>query len=117
MASETPHRDNPMIRCYRDEYGCNRVKMLRGHANIGFFLEDDVQSGISGCKEYLDIVRSIEEEQRVEWSGTGNSHTVTIRRDGVTIENVWAEGFGTEKLSLPEFKKCLEAWLALISGE
>ena len=104
-----------MIRCYRDNYGIGRVDVLALHPNVGF-LDGDIQNSTLACKEMLEIVDAIAAGNQAEWCGTGNSHTVTIKLTGVTIENIWDESPGIAELSLDEFRECLSEWLAFISA-
>ena len=83
---------------------------------IATFLEEDVQSGPSGCQELLNTIEEIENGRRLQWSGTYNAHAVTIRPDGVVIENLWSDSFGVAHLPLEVFRGCLKAWAAFFSS-
>ena len=104
------------IRCYRDENGFNRVKVIEGHQNVGAFLEQDVQSSARCVDEYLVSLEAVADGRETSWEGTGNAHTVTIESSGVTIENVWDEGRGVATLTFDEFRQCLLSWLDCISN-
>ena len=104
-----------MIRCYRGKDGYPRVDVGEAHPEIGRFLEGDVQSSMGHCKELIEIAEQVELGRCPSYSGTGNAHTVTITPTGVTIENEWDESLGIAKLSIAEFKQCLQLWLECIS--
>ncbi len=99
-----------MIKLYRDNEGYRCVDPNGLHPLIASFLEQDVQSGFSGCQELLEIVDDIEHGRRVEWSSTYNAHAVTIRPDGVVIENLWDDSLGVAHLPLKVFRSCIESW-------
>jgi hypothetical protein len=105
-----------MTRCFRDDNGFPRVESQGGHPNIGTYLEQDIGSSIRGCQGCMSVVEDVEAGRLPKWSGTGNAHTVTIRPDGVSIENVWDESVGVAEMSILEFKQCLGSWLRLISS-
>ncbi len=104
-----------MIRCYRDKHGYPRADVGAGHPEIPRFLEGDIQGALRICKEEIAAADEVERGVRPRWTGTGNAHTVTITPDGVTIENEWDDSYGIAKLSIAEFKQCLELWLECIS--
>jgi uncharacterized protein YacL (UPF0231 family) len=104
-----------LIRCYFDKFGLRRVDTLGKHENIGGFLTEEIQGSVNVCHLMLEIVESVAEGRRLEWCGTGNAHTVTIKPGGVTIECVWDESLGIAELSLDDFRECLMEWLTFIS--
>lgn len=104
-----------MIGTYRDEEGYRRFNPNGLHPLIATFLEEDVQSGPSGCRELLNTIEEIKGGRRSEWSGTYNAHAVTIRPDGVVIENLWCNTLGVAHLPLNVFRDCLETWSASFS--
>lgn len=105
-----------MINCYRDKEGRRSVDPNGLHPLIATFLEQDVQSGPRGCQELLNTIDEIENGRRLEWSGTYNAHAVTIRPDGVVIENLWSDSFGVAHLPLEVFRGCIKAWAAFFSS-
>ena len=105
-----------MIRCYRDEEGYCRVDAKDLHPLIAAYLEQDVQGDPVACQELFGILEEVEHGRRVEWSGTGNAHTVTIRPDAVVIHNEWDDSLGDAHLPRDVFRGCIEAWQACISS-
>jgi uncharacterized protein YacL (UPF0231 family) len=99
-----------MIKCYLDESGSRRVDPQDLHPLIASFLEQDVQSSITSCDQYLQAIQSVCSGIVPEWIGIGNAHTLSIRRSEVTIENEWDDSFGIAHLSHSEMKKSLEMW-------
>src|SRR5262249_23641852 len=104
-----------MIKCCRGTDGLPYVDVFSMHPSVKSFLEQDVESSTRSCHDYLQAAADVEEGRMPQWSGTGNAHTVTIRPSGVTIENVWDPSQGLAKLSINEFKQCLQVWLECIS--
>jgi len=103
------------IRCYRDGLGFRRAEVVGGDQTIGSFLESDIQGSINGCKEYLNIIKSIRGGETQEWSGTGNAYAIDITRDAVRIENLWVENANTAEVSLIDFESCIRSWMEFVS--
>lgn len=82
---------------------------------LASFLEQDIQSSVDGCQEFLNAVAAVEQGRREEWRATGNAHTVTIRPTGVTIESEWDPESRPCELTLTEFEQALNDWLSCIS--
>ena len=79
------------------------------------FLSGDVQRSLLGVNEYIIACDHVFSGVIETWSGTGNAHTVTIKKDSVNIFNEYSE----EELninSIEEFKYYLEKWKELISS-
>ncbi len=77
------------------------------------FLSGDVQGSIFGVNEYIAACNDVSSGRIPTWSGTGNAHTVTIKKDSVNIFNEYSE----EELdisSIDEFKSYLENWKKLL---
>jgi len=99
-----------MIKCHRDADGNCRVDPQGFHPLIGTYLEQDVQGSRETCRELLGILDAIKSNEMTAWSGTGNAHTLTIRRDGVEILNEWDDSLGEARLTIDEFRECLLEW-------
>lgn len=77
------------------------------------FLSGDIQRSLFGVNEYITACDNVEIGVMPTWSGTGNAHTVTIKKDGVNIFNEYSE----EELninSIENFKSYLESWKQLL---
>nr|WP_071823893.1 YacL family protein [Serratia sp. FGI94] len=101
------------MKYFIDERGHCRVKTEKEHHLIYSFLEEDIQSSLYGVSEYISACGTVNNGHIPEWEGTGNSHTITIRQDGVEIFNEYTE----ESLTIPtieKFKSYLENWKELI---
>jgi uncharacterized protein YacL (UPF0231 family) len=105
-----------MIKCYLDEKGYCRVDANGLHPLIGAYLEQDVQGDLGECQELLGIIEDVKAGRQVEWSGTGNAHTVIIGPDVVVIHNEWDDSLGDARLPLVVFRECVEVWKACISS-
>jgi uncharacterized protein YacL (UPF0231 family) len=105
-----------MLKCFRDNHGLLRAEFGDRGGVLGSFLEQDIQGSVASCKHFLELIAEMEQGRRKEWSGTGNAHTVTIRPDGVVIENAWDETLPVSRVSLQEFKECLSEWLKCVQG-
>jgi hypothetical protein len=105
-----------MIRCYRDEDDYRRAAPNGVHPLIASFLDSDVRSGPGECQELIRLIEAVKDGRRLEWSGTYNAHAVTIRPDGVVIENLWDDSLGVAHIPLELFRDCLEAWAAFLSS-
>lgn len=104
-----------MIKCYRDASGYCRVDAADMHPLIGSYLEQDVQNSRATCDELKTILNEVSTGTRDEWEGTGNAHTLTIHRDGVTIDNIWDDSLGTANMSIELFRSCVEEWSRCIA--
>lgn len=105
-----------MIKCYRDADGHRRVDPRDVHPLISAYLEQDVQGSRETCRKLLRILDAVASDSMPEWSGTGNAHTVTIRRDGVDIVNEWDDSLGEAHLTLDEFRRCLQEWTRFLES-
>lgn len=77
------------------------------------FLSGDIQRSLFGVSEYITACDNVDSGVMETWSGTGNAHTVTIKKDGVNIFNEYSE----EELdinSIKTFKNHLESWRQLL---
>lgn len=106
-----------MIRCFRDKHGFPRVDAGAACAALAAFLEQDVQSDGTYCKELLATIARIENGQEKQWSATGNAHEISVSADEAMIANLWVESAPPCKLSLSEFKAALEEWASFVNGE
>ncbi|HWE93606.1 MAG TPA: YacL family protein [Tepidisphaeraceae bacterium] len=104
-----------MVTCYHDSHGFARAE-VRGHPAVSAYLEQDIQASPETCREVLHAIEEVESGKVNEWEGTGNAFTMSVRPDGVTIENVWDESMGVETLSISDFKTILNEWLKFVSA-
>ncbi|CED56790.1 putative uncharacterized protein [Aliivibrio wodanis] len=96
-----------------DEQGYPFLDVEYEYHVLADFLLGDVQSSLYGVNEYLSTCDDVTSGKIEMWSGTGNAHTVTIRKNGVNIFNEYTE----EELdinSIDEFKNYLENWKQLL---
>ncbi len=99
---------------YKDSAGVFRAIYPKEYQELGFYLEQDVQSSIAGCDELLSICNEILLGESPEWSGTGNAHTLTIKRSSVCIENEFVDDSIMCEVSLSDFQIALQDWRTLI---
>jgi len=102
------------IKLYHDAHDFPRAEVDTPHEVLGWFLEQDVQSSISWCRDLLKLVEHIESGRESPWEGTGNAHTLVLTGKGVRIENEYVDPPQSCELSLPEFKSALKKWLKFI---
>ena len=105
-----------MIRCHRDPDGFCRVDPIDVHPLVGTYLEQDVQGDLATCDDLVRILDEVEQGRCSEWSGTGNVHTLTIRKSRVSIENEWDDSLGQAQIPLSLFRQCVVAWRQCIAS-
>lgn len=96
-----------------DEQGYPFLDIDYEYHVLADFLTGDIQSSLSGVNEYITACDNVDSGIIETWSGTGNAHTVTIKKDGVNIFNEYSE----EELdinSIEKFKNHLENWRQLL---
>ena len=77
------------------------------------FLSGDIQRSLFGVNEYIEACKSVVSGKMETWSGTGNAHTVTIKKDGVNVFNEYSEEELTIK-SIEKFEEYLGGWKKLL---
>ncbi|MCZ6677555.1 MAG: YacL family protein [Candidatus Poribacteria bacterium] len=108
------------IKYYIDENGFRRAEVSPPYELLGWYLEGDVQGSIYTCKLLLSEIEKAKAGVEEEYSGTGNAHTITIKRDKVVIENELLNETKDCEMSqiceipLPEFEKALTQWFEFI---
>jgi hypothetical protein len=80
------------------------------------FLKDDIQRSVYGVNEFIEACKLVSSGTLPFWEGTGNSHTITIKPNGVEIFNEYTEESMIVS-SIDEFEGYLEKWKRLISNE
>lgn len=96
-----------------DEQGYPFLDIDYEYHVLADFLSGDVQSSLFGVNEYIIACNNVSSGLIGTWSGTGNAHTVTIKKDSVNIFNEYSE----EELdinSIEKFKNYLESWRELL---
>ncbi len=76
------------------------------------FIKDDIQRGFYGVNEFIEACKLVRSGNLPFWEGTGNSHTITIKLNGVEIFNEYTEESMIVS-SIDEFEGCLEQWKSL----
>ncbi|MEL5589961.1 hypothetical protein PTT03_13075 [Serratia ureilytica] len=80
------------------------------------FIKDDIQRGFYGVNEFIEACKLVRSGNLPFWAGTGNSHTITIKPNGVEIFNEYTEESMIVS-SIDEFEGYLEKWKHLISNK
>lgn len=102
------------MRFFIDDDGNPRAVAAPPKQALGWFLEDDVQGAPNSCRLILEEIERVERGEIDMWEGTGNAHTVTVRPDGVTIVNEFADDSEPAEVSVDEFRVALTRWRDLI---
>ena len=102
------------IKLYHDVHDFPRAEVETPHKVLGWFLEQDVQSSISWCRELIELIEHIESGRESHWEGTGNAHTLILTGNGVRIENEYVDPPQSCALSLHAFKRAVKEWLKFI---
>ncbi|BEN78164.1 hypothetical protein SMKC082_15740 [Serratia marcescens] len=76
------------------------------------FIKDDIQRGFYGVNEFIAACKLVRSGALSFWEGIGNSHTITIKPNGVGIFNEYTEEAMTVS-SIDEFEGGLEQWKSL----
>ncbi|MBV7407313.1 hypothetical protein [Enterobacter sp. ENT03] len=101
------------MKFFFDEQGYPFLDIDYEYHVLADFLSGDIQRSLFGVNEYITACNHVDSGVIEAWSGTGNAHTVTIKKDGVNIFNEYSE----EELdisSIEEFKSYLESWKKLL---
>lgn len=101
------------MKFYFDNQGYPFLDIDNEYHVLADFLSGDVQCSLFGVNEYITACDNITSGVIDIWSGTGNAHTVTIKKSGVNIFNEYTE----EELkikSVDEFKSYLGSWKELL---
>ena len=96
-----------------DEQGHPLLDIDYKYHVLADFLSGDIQRSLFSVNEYMHACNDVDTGKIPKWEGTGNAHTVTIKKDGVNIFNEYSE----EELdinSIEEFKSYLEQWKQLL---
>ncbi|MCG3469064.1 YacL family protein [Xenorhabdus bovienii] len=96
-----------------DKQGYPLIDIEYEYHVLADFLRGDIQGSLFGVNEFITACNDVSSGNSLEWEGTGNAHTVTIRKEGVHIFNEYTG----EELDIPtidEFKHYLEGWKALL---
>lgn len=101
------------INFIRDIDGVPRAHAAAPFEELGFYLQDNVQSP-RACAELLRFLQQIRSGERTSWQGTGNVHTLTLTPDTATIRNEFTEPPETCELSLDAFEQALREWRNLL---
>ncbi len=102
------------LKFYFDNQGSPCARGPQTERVLMAFLENDVQGDDHICHDLMEDITAIEEAAADSREFIGNTHTVTIKNDGITIvtqnaapEEVYATG-------LKHFREILEDWEAFI---
>ena len=96
-----------------DEQGYPFLDIDYEYHVLADFLSGDIQRSLFCVNEYITACNNVDSGVIEIWSGTGNAHTVTIKKDSVNIFNEYSE----EQLhisSVEKFKSYLEGWKNLL---
>jgi len=102
------------IRFYRDQSHQPRVQGYPGHQALANCLESDLQDSatISAVLAALEQVTTGKDQELY-----GNSYTVTMRPDEVTLESLFDDSERPTRLPAQPFKSLLTAWLDFLDNE
>jgi uncharacterized protein YacL (UPF0231 family) len=107
---------------YWDEAGDARARVphdTRGKAaghQVAGFLESDLQGSAAAPREVLHAIDEVESGRVPSWERTGNSHTLTLSRDGATIRNEMNEDAKPHHLTLQALRKAVGDWLEFLES-
>ncbi|MCC8376555.1 hypothetical protein CKY10_03855 [Photorhabdus sp. HUG-39] len=101
------------MRFFIDKDGYPEVDLGYEYHVLADFLSGDIQGSLRGVNEYLDLCESVKNGELLQWEGTGNAHTVTIKLDSVEIFNEYTEESLTIS-TIEEFRSYLERWKELL---
>lgn len=99
---------------YHDDHDFPRAEVETPYEVLGWFLEQDVQSSVSWCKELVGIIETIQCGRKARWEGTGNAHTLVLTQKRVRIENEYTDPPQSCELSLHDFENAILEWSTFI---
>lgn len=107
-----------ILEFYRDETGDPRARAVadRGRESLAYFLESDVQGSAAFGLEILAAIEALEERRIREWTRTGNSHTLTLHRNGAMIEPDFEEEGEPGEVPLDDLREAVTAWIEFLDG-
>ncbi len=97
-----------------DDNGFPRATFSPPYEVIGWWLEQDIQSDGDEVDELLDIIDSVIEGTRNEWEGTGNAHTLSLKKDRANIVNEFCIPEQSCEILIIELRNILVAWQELL---
>ncbi|HHQ4309022.1 TPA: hypothetical protein ACSP7Y_005089 [Serratia fonticola] len=102
------------MRFYKDNFGINDLEIESDKHVIADFFSSDIQGSTYNLNVSVEACKAVANHEIPEWEGTGNAHTVTIKPDGVSIENAYT--YDELRLSsIAEFEWYLKQWEKLIT--
>ncbi len=101
---------------YRDDHGYPRAPLLGRLEPLGIFLEQDVQSSATYCRELIDLATAIEDRRVSHGERTGNAYVLTATHGEFFLQNLYDEDESVLRIGPDDFRRARVAWLALIGG-
>jgi hypothetical protein len=78
------------------------------------YLVSDVQESPEVTQMLLDLVDQVATGDLESWEGTGNAFTLTLTREGATIQSELGSDTEPLHVSLDELREALGGWLAVL---
>ncbi|HBK4793512.1 TPA: hypothetical protein ACYUTM_002492 [Serratia marcescens] len=100
------------MRFFIGDDGYPSIEANSDYRILADFIMDDIQRSFYGVNEFIEACKLVRSGVLPFWEETGNSHTITIKPNGVEIFNEYTEESMTVS-SIDEFEGRLEQWKSL----
>ncbi|MEA2114377.1 MAG: hypothetical protein U9P36_03200 [Thermodesulfobacteriota bacterium] len=103
----------PFIRFYRDQSQLPRVQADPAHTCLADYLESDLQDTGTAAEVLALLKKSAVDKQEI----SGNSYTVILDADQITLESLFDDDPTPCQLSLVEFQLLLTGWIQFLDND
>ena len=103
----------PYIRFYRDQSHLPRVQADPEHACLADYLESDLQDTGTAAEVLTLLKKPAGATQEI----SGNSYTVILNADQVTLESLFVDEAKPCQLPVLEFQLLLTGWLQFLDND
>ena len=103
----------PFIRFYRDQSHLPRVQTDPEYAFLGDYLESDLQDTATAAEVLAILQKTAGERQEI----SGNSYTVIMNSEHVTLESLFDDETETCQLPIKEFQLLLTGWIQFLDND
>lgn len=103
----------PFIRFYRDQSHLPRVQADPEHTFLADYLESDLQDTATAAEVLTILQKTAGERQEI----SGNSYTVIMNSDQVTLESLFDDEAEPCQLLIKEFQLLLTGWIQFLDND
>ena len=101
-------------RFFRDENGYPHAEFPGRLEPLGIFLEQDIQSSGSYCRELLSLIEDVQSGRILQHESSGNAYLLTATHGDFFLQNLYDEEEPVVRVRPAELRQALLDWLAII---